>query len=188
MLYHYYCGDVSAYLNNKWLPVVVWFLVNIVPHIVLSITIFIITIKSSCLLTSCSSPILILSGIFSHLHVGPVNYTKSNSGCLCFSKTFSYINIFLSFTGMCFHIHMITAQFGAGDSSQLQVVIPIIICVPMFTISAFLTICFMHCFCCCDVKTELFIFNPSDPGKLYVMDNDRKVVPIEEKHEMIESI
>eukprot|EP00091_Calanus_sinicus_P001579 TRINITY_DN11591_c0_g1_i1.p1 TRINITY_DN11591_c0_g1~~TRINITY_DN11591_c0_g1_i1.p1 ORF type:complete len:110 (+),score=29.80 TRINITY_DN11591_c0_g1_i1:107-436(+) len=108
-----------------------------------------------------------------------------DSGYICLSKILSSLNIIFTFVGMCIHLFLITAQFGAGDSSSLQVIVPIVICIPMFILSASFAICFLHCFCC-RVNTEMLIFNTSDPGKLYIMDNENNVVPKEGRVEMDE--
>ena len=126
LMYYYYCGDVSLYLNTVWVPVMAWIVVNILLPILLSSSVLLLTIKSKCALISCTHPGMMVSDIFSHLHVGPVSYCKSNSGYLCLSKTFFKLNILLSLLGMCLHLHMITTQFGPGDTSAVQVIIPIL--------------------------------------------------------------
>ena len=108
--YFYYCGDVSKYLNNTRVPILAWILVNILPLILFSIINLLLTLRSGCLLTACTSPVLLLSGIFSHLHVGHVRYNMKNSGYVCLSKTLSVLNIFITLFGMCLHLYLITVQ------------------------------------------------------------------------------
>ena len=175
--YFYYCGDVSPYLNNIRVPILAWLLVNILPLILFSIINLLLTLRSGCLATSCTNPVLFLSGILSHLHVGPVTYNMKNSGYVCLSKTLSILNLFITLFGMCLHLYLITVQFGPGDSSNLQVNKSIMICVSIFILSASLAICFLHCFCC-NVSTDLYIFDPSDPNQLYTIDSHDDVVPL----------
>eukprot|EP00091_Calanus_sinicus_P001580 TRINITY_DN11591_c0_g1_i2.p1 TRINITY_DN11591_c0_g1~~TRINITY_DN11591_c0_g1_i2.p1 ORF type:complete len:116 (+),score=26.85 TRINITY_DN11591_c0_g1_i2:107-454(+) len=107
-----------------------------------------------------------------------------DSGYICLSKILSSLNIIFTFVGMCIHLFLITAQFGAGDSSSLQVIVPIVICIPMFILSASFAICFLHCFCC-RVNTEMLIFNSSDPEN-ETMNNEHNVVPKEVRVQMEE--
>ena len=67
---YFYCEDVTAYLNTTWIPVIMWFLLNILPQILLSLIIMIFTSKSKCFSVYCRNPVFILSGIFSHVQVG----------------------------------------------------------------------------------------------------------------------
>eukprot|EP00092_Neocalanus_flemingeri_P010866 GFUD01011702.1.p1 GENE.GFUD01011702.1~~GFUD01011702.1.p1 ORF type:complete len:268 (-),score=41.79 GFUD01011702.1:19-822(-) len=177
-LQYYHCGDVSAYLNSYWLPVMAWLLVNILPGCLLSIIVLLFTLQSRCLIT-CTHPVMILSGTFSHFHVGPVSCSKSNSGYLSFSASVSYLNILLTFLGLCLNLHLTTTGFGPGDGSHLRYVIPILVCVPIFLISAIIAICFFHCFCC-KGHHKLNVFNPSDPGRWYIIDTEDNVVPEED--------
>ena len=173
--YYYYCGDMSGYLNTTWVPVMTWLLVNILPGIILSIIVLMFTLKTRCVLTSCTYPGIIFTGMFSHLHIGPVRWSKSNSGCLSFSPTISFINILLTFLGLCLHFHLTIAGFGAGDSSQLRFVLPFCVCIPIFLISAILATCILlHR---ARIASKLSIYNPSDPARWYVMDTDDNVVP-----------
>lgn len=177
--YYYYCGDVSAFLNTTWVPVVVWLLVNIVPPVLLSIAVLLFTLRSRCVLTSITNPGMIFSAIFSHFHIGPVIWSKSNPGYLSLSPAISFLNIILTFMGLCLNLHLTTAGFGAGDGIALYVVIPIIVCVPIFLFSAIFAMFFLHCFCC-KGQSKLGVFNPSDPGRWYIIDTENNVVPEEE--------
>jgi hypothetical protein len=175
--YFYYCDDVSQYLNNTRVPILAWLFVNILPLILFSIINLVYTLQCGCLLASCTNPVLLLSGIFSHLHVGPVTH----SGSVCLSKTLSILNILTTFFGMCLHLYLITVQFGPGKSSNLQVTESIMICVSTFILSASLAVCFLHCFCC-NVNTELYIFNPSDLDQLYTIDSQNDVLLLKGDH------
>ena len=182
---YFYCEDVTAYLNTDWIPVLMWFLLNILPQMLLSLIIMIITSKSKCFSVCCRNPVFILSGIFSHIQVGPVSYSKNTSGNICLSKIFSSLNILLTFIGMVGHIFLITVPFGAGDSSNVGIIMKIVIILPIFIISAFFNICFLYCFFCCQTQTETLVFNPCNPDKLHILSTDGTIVPMEEKLEMV---
>merc|ERR1712025_1511238 len=92
--YYYYCEDVTSYLNTEWIPVICWFFVNILPHILLSLSVLSFKCEGGFTPIYLTNPLLIFCGAFSHLQFGPLSYRKT-SGYLCFSKTFSYINILL---------------------------------------------------------------------------------------------
>jgi hypothetical protein len=184
-IYYFYCGDVSQYLNTTWIPVIAWFLVNILPHILLSILILIFTLKEKCPAVSCRNLVFLLSGIFSHIHVGPVSCSNNHSGNLRLSKIFSSLNILLTFIGMCIHLYLNTVAFGAGDSSATQQMMPISTCVPLFILSALFNAWFL-CFCFCSVHTEPLIFSPSDPNQLFTLGTDGSVVLLKGSTEMTE--
>lgn len=175
--YYYYCADLAPYLNTTWVPVITWFLLNIVPVMALSIIVLSFTLKSKCVLTSCTNPGMIISGILSHLHLGPVSFTKTNLGCLTLSSSITFLNILITFVGMCLNIHLTTAAFGPGDGRHLRYILPLCICIPIFLISAICGLCFL--LPCCGHSAKC-VYNPGHPDRWYTLDTGGNIVQEEQ--------
>lgn len=175
--YYYYCADLTPYLNTTWVPVITWLLLNIIPLMALSSIVLSLTLKSKCVLTCCTNPGMILSGILSHFHVGPVSFTKTNLGCLTLSPSITFLNILITFLAMCLNIHLITAGFGQGDGRHLRYILPLCICLPVFLISALCGLCFL--LPCCGPPARC-VYNPGDPARWYTVDTGGNIVQEEQ--------
>jgi len=170
--YYYYCADLTLFLNNQWLPVLMWFLVNIVPPFLLGLIALIFGLRSNFLSTICRLPGILFSPVFSNLHVGPFQ-----SGYLSFSRGLTLTNIIVTFLGLCVNLHLITAGFGQGDGRHLRYVLPFLIIVPSFIISALVSLCYI---CPCKSHSGRSVINPSEPGRLFVINSEGKIVPEED--------
>merc|ERR1712123_110503 len=84
----------------------VWLLLNILPVILLSISALLFTLRSKCAATCFANPGMILSAVFSHFHVGPVHFSKTNSVFISRSPLLTFLNILITFLGMCLSIHL----------------------------------------------------------------------------------
>jgi len=173
--YYYYCGDMSGILNTSWIPVLAWIVVNIFPVIFLAICVLLFTLRSNFVVTCFTNPGLILASVFSHFHVGPVTFSKNY---ITRSLSLTFLNIFLTFLGMCLTIHLVTAAFGPGDGAHLRYVITILVPVPIFLISAGLASCYLLP---CKSHSQRLVFNPADPGQWYRLDNQDNLVPLHQQ-------
>ena len=120
---------------------------------------------------------MILSAVFSHFHVGPVHFSTTNSGFISRSPLLTFLNILITFLGMCLTIHLTTARFGPGDGAHLRYILPILILVPIFLISAIVAGCFLLP---CKSHSKQSVYNPNDPGQWCVVDSGDQIVPEEE--------
>ena len=110
--YYSYCGDMSAFLNSIWVPVLTWFLINIFPNLILSVIALLFTLRSKCVRACCTEPWMILCSVFSHFHVGPVSLSKTKSGYITRSIYLTHINILFTFLAMCFSIYLVIPALG----------------------------------------------------------------------------
>ena len=110
--YSSYCGDMSAFLNTIWVPVLTWFLINIFPNLILSVIALLFTLRSRCVRACYTEPWMILCSVFSHFHVGPVSLSRTKSGYITRSIYLTHINILLTFLAMCYSIYLVIPALG----------------------------------------------------------------------------
>ena len=108
---------------------------------------------------------MILSAVFSHFHVGPVHYSRTNSGSISRSPLLTFFNILITVLGMCVTTQLTTARLVP---SILDYILPIIILVPIFLTSAIVAGCWLH--------SKQSVYNPNDPGQWYVVNSGDQIV------------
>jgi len=141
--YGYYCQDIRTIFSYHWLPLASWVILFILPPLLLSLSVLLFTFRSRCCSLIYSFPMYLLSGIISHLTIGPVHCSIKTPAHFFLSTRVSYINLLLTMAAV-----IILLSFISSPTNTL----PIIVLGPLFLLSALLNIIF------------LLIYSPSSPS------------------------